>query len=83
MGEVDGLGLLGQNLDLAARIIVTLLKGLEGGGGLTAEAEGAGHLDPVDLESGAALWGVSEGSGWRYESIGRDRDSRSNIQRPF
>lgn len=57
MGEVDGLGLLGQSLDLAARVVVTLLEGLEGGGGLATEAERAGDLDPVDLESGAALFG--------------------------
>ena len=53
--EVDGLGLLGENLDLAAGVIVALLEGLERSGGLTAEAEGGGHLGPVDLESGAAL----------------------------
>lgn len=59
VGEVDGLGLLGKELDLAARIVVTLLEGLEGGGCLTAETEGAGHLGPVDFESGTALGGVS------------------------
>lgn len=53
--EVDGLGLLGQNLQLAAGLIVTLLEGLEGGGCLATEAEGAGDLGPVELESGAAL----------------------------
>jgi len=55
LGEVDALGLLGKELDLAARIVVTLLEGLEGGGCLTAETEGAGHLGPVDFESGTAL----------------------------
>lgn len=53
--EVDGLGLLGKKLDLTAGVIVALLEGLQRGGGLTAEAEGGGHLGPVDLESGAAL----------------------------
>jgi hypothetical protein len=28
---------------------------LKRGGGLAAEAQGGGHLSPVDLESGAAL----------------------------
>jgi hypothetical protein len=55
VGEVDGLGLLGQDLDLAAGIIIALLESLQGGGGLAAQTEGAGHLGPVDLESGAAL----------------------------
>jgi hypothetical protein len=54
-GEVDGLGLLRKELNLAARIIVTLLEGLQRGSGLAAEAERAGRLDPVDLESGATL----------------------------
>lgn len=53
--EVNGLGLLGQDLDLAAGVIVALLEGLERSGGLAAEAERGGHLGPVDLESGAAL----------------------------
>ena len=56
MREVDGLGLLGQDLQLAAGLIVTLLEGLEGGGCLATEAEGAGDLSPVELESGAALY---------------------------
>ena len=53
--EVNGLGLLAEDLDLATGVIVALLEGLQGSGGLTAEAEGGGHLGPVDLESGAAL----------------------------
>jgi hypothetical protein len=56
VGEVDFLGLLGEELNLAAGLIVTLLEGLQGGGGLAAEAERAGDLDPVDLESGATLF---------------------------
>jgi hypothetical protein len=56
VGEVDLLGLLGEELNLAAGLIVTLLEGLQGGGGLAAEAERAGDLDPVDLESGATLF---------------------------
>lgn len=54
--EVDSLGLLRQDLNLAARIVVTLLEGLEGSSGLAAESEGAGQLGPVDLESGATLY---------------------------
>lgn len=55
VGEVNGLRLLGKDLDLAAGVIVALLEGLERSGGLAAEAERGRHLDPVDFESGAAL----------------------------
>lgn len=55
--EVDLLGSLGEDLHLAAGVIVALLEGLEGGRGLAAEAQRAGDLDPVDLECGAALQG--------------------------
>lgn len=61
VAEVNGLGLLGQDLDLAASLVVALLESLEGDGGLAAEAEGGRHLGPVDLESGAALFS-GEGS---------------------
>lgn len=54
VGEVDGLGLFGQKLNLATGIVVPLLESLERGSGLAAEAERAGHLDPVNLKSGAA-----------------------------
>lgn len=56
LGEVDGGGLLGQLLDLAAGILVALLESLEGGDGLAAEAQGRGDLDPVELESCASLF---------------------------
>jgi hypothetical protein len=39
VGEVDGLGLLGQELDLAAGVVVALLEVLERSGGLAAKAE--------------------------------------------
>ena len=55
VGAVNGLGLLGQDLDLAAGVVVALLESLQGGGGLAAQTQRAGHLGPVDLESGAAL----------------------------
>lgn len=54
--EVDGLGLLGQNLELAPGFIVALLEGLQRGRCLATEAERGGQLGPVDLECGAALW---------------------------
>lgn len=57
VGEVDLLGSLGEDLHLTAGVIVALLEGLEGGCGLAAEAQGAGDLDPVDLECGATLYG--------------------------
>ena len=37
--EVDGLGLLGEDLDLAARVIVALLEVGEGLGGIASEAQ--------------------------------------------
>lgn len=40
VAEVNGLGLLGQDLNLAASLVAALLESLEGGGGLAAEAEG-------------------------------------------
>lgn len=55
LGEVDLGGLLLEELELAASIFVSLLKGLEGGHRLAAEAEGGGDLDPVELERCASL----------------------------
>lgn len=60
-GEVDGGGLLREQLDLAAGILVALLEGLEGGDGLAAEAQRAGDLGPVELESSASLFGREHG----------------------
>lgn len=55
VGEVDGLGLLGQNGDLAARVVVALLESLEGSGSGAFEAELGAQLRPVEFESGATL----------------------------
>jgi hypothetical protein len=55
VGEVDLLGLLGEDLDLAARIVVALLEGLQGLGGGSTEAEFGAQVGPVDLRGGAAL----------------------------
>ena len=55
VAEVDVGRLLGENSQLAARIVVALLEGLEGGGGLTLEAELGSELRPVELEGCAAL----------------------------
>jgi hypothetical protein len=57
VGEVDGRGLLGQLLNLAARVLVALLEGLEGRDGLAAKSQRAGDLDPVELQSCASLSG--------------------------
>jgi len=57
VGEVDLLGLLGQDLDLAARVVVALLEGLQGLGGGAAEAEFGAQVGPVDFGGGAALKG--------------------------
>lgn len=55
-GEVDGRRLLREHLDLAAGVFVALLEGLKRGDGLTAEAQRAGNLGPVELESCASLY---------------------------
>lgn len=55
-GKVDRRRLLGQLLNLAASVFVSLLEGLEGGDCLTAKAQRAGNLYPVDLESCASLF---------------------------
>lgn len=55
VGKVDGLRLLGKDLDLAAGVVIALLESLERAGGLAAETERGRHLGPVDLDSGAAL----------------------------
>lgn len=55
MREVDGLGLLGENGDLAAGVVVALLERLQGGGGVAFEAKLRAELGPVELEGCAAL----------------------------
>lgn len=55
LGEVDGLALLGKDLDLAAGIVIALLERLEGGGGVATEAELLANLGPVELEGCATL----------------------------
>jgi hypothetical protein len=54
-GEVDRLRQLRQLLNLAAGVIVALLEGDEGVGCIAAQAELAGQLGPVELESCASL----------------------------
>lgn len=56
--EVDLLGLLRQDLNLTARVVVALLEGLQGLGGGATEAEFGAQVGPVDLRGGAALHGV-------------------------
>lgn len=53
--EVDSLGLLGEDGDFAARIVVAFLEGLERGCSLTFEAQLSADFGPVELESGTAL----------------------------
>lgn len=70
VGEVDRLGLLVQQLDLAAGVIVALLERLQGLGGGSLEAELGADFGPVDFESCAALWfavrsaDASAGAAW-------------------
>lgn len=62
MLEVDGLGLRAEQIDFAARVLVALLKGLEGRCRLAFEAEGGGDFGPVKFQGGGALEWVSVGS---------------------
>lgn len=66
--KVDGSGLRAQQINFAARIIVALLEGLEGGCCLAFEAKGGGDSGPVEFQGGGALGQVSVGSS---ESPGR------------
>jgi len=49
VGEVDGLGLLGEDLDPAARVVVALFEGLESLGRAAFEAEFLREGGPVEL----------------------------------
>ena len=64
--EVDGLGLRLEQVELAARVVVALFEGLEGGGRLTFEAEGGGDFGPVEFQGGGALGRLSVqfNAGW-------------------
>ena len=53
--EVDRLRLLREDRHFAARIVVALLEGLQGGGRVAFEAQLRAELGPVELEGGAAL----------------------------
>lgn len=85
VAEVNGLGLLGQDGDLAASLVVALLEGLEGSSGLTAEAERARDLGPVDLGSGAALFSGKGVSGWfpSRQGVFQCEGKQENIQQPL
>jgi len=56
VAEVDGLWLLGQQLYLAAGVVVPLLEGYECVGGVAFEAELAAQAGPVDFGGCAALY---------------------------
>jgi hypothetical protein len=53
--EIDFLRRFRELRYAAASIFVTLLEGLERGGGLAAEAERAGYFGPVELKGCASL----------------------------
>jgi hypothetical protein len=53
--EVDGLRLLGEDGDLAARVVVALLELLESGSSVALKAQLRADLCPVKLEGGASL----------------------------
>lgn len=55
VGEVNLGGLLLEEGEAAASILVALLEGLEGGGGRALKAEGGGDFGPFDLERSASL----------------------------
>lgn len=77
VGEVDLLGLLGQELDLAARVVVALLEGLQGLGGGATEAEFGAQVGPVDLRGGAALEWVLVSAASSSEKVGRGSSPRA------
>lgn len=54
--EVNGLGLLLEDAELSARIVVALLEALEGGSSLAFETKLRANLSPVELEGCGALW---------------------------
>ena len=53
--KVDGLGLRLEQVEFAARVVIALFEGLEGGCRLTFEAEGGGDFGPVEFQGGGAL----------------------------
>lgn len=55
VAEVDLLRLLGEDLDLAARVVVALLEVGEGLGGAAFEAKLGAEVGPVHLEGGGTL----------------------------
>jgi len=57
VGEVDGLGCVGEGLHFAAGVVVAFFEGGEGAGGAAAEAELGGEFAPVQFEGGAGLGG--------------------------
>ena len=68
--EVDGLGLRAEQVEFAARVVVALFEGLEGGGRLAFEAEGGGDFGPVEFQGGGALGWVSVGSDASLDRVG-------------
>jgi hypothetical protein len=54
--EVDGLGLLRENLHSAAGVVVALLEGSERRRGVTTEAEFGAKVGPVDLKGSRTLF---------------------------
>lgn len=71
MLEVDGLRLRAQQVDFAARVIVALFEGLEGGCRLPFEAEGGGDFGPVEFQGDGAL-GISVSRVLRKPGTGRE-----------
>ena len=61
MLKVNGLGLRLQQVELAARVVIALLEGLEGGCRLAFEAKGGGDFGPVEFQGGGALGRLSVG----------------------
>jgi len=53
--EVDALGLVGEDLDPALRVVVALLEVGEGVGRAASETQFGSEVGPVDLHGGGAL----------------------------
>ena len=56
MSEVDCLGLVSEDLEFTASIIVAFLESCEGAGGAAAEAERGLQLAPVELRGRPGLF---------------------------
>lgn len=81
MREVDVGGLLGEHLNAAAGIVVSLLEVCEGASSAAAEAELGADFAPVELGSRACLLGEMLAVGTAFPPIAdRDEEGGSTLR---